>query len=52
MSPADTSNVNVHLAYEPIGARPLLGEPANPNLAANQQAVRDLISARSHEPSR
>ena len=35
----DTSKINVHLAYEPVGIRPLLGEPANPNLAASQQAV-------------
>ena len=43
------SKVNVHLAYEPIGARPLLGERANPNLAPSQQAVRNpLIPAVSY----
>ena len=34
------SQINVHLPYEPLGTRPLLGEPANPNLAANEQLVR------------
>lgn len=36
------STINVHLQYEPVGARPLLGERANPNLAPVQQAVRAL----------
>ena len=36
----DTSKINVHLPYEPVGARPLLGDPANPALSAIQQAVR------------
>jgi hypothetical protein len=34
------SKINVHLKYEPVGARPFLGEKANPNLAAIQQKVR------------
>jgi len=36
----NTASINVHLPYEPVGVRPLLGEPANPYLSAAQQAVR------------
>lgn len=36
----NTSDVKVHLDYEPLGMRPLLGEAPNPNLSAAQQAVR------------
>ena len=39
----NTADIDVHLPYEPIGVRPLLGEPANPNLSADQQAVRPLM---------
>jgi len=31
--------INVHLDYEPRGARPLLGEAANPYLSSDQQKV-------------
>ena len=36
----NTASINVHLECEPLGVRPLLGEPANPYLSAAQQAVR------------
>ena len=36
----NTSSINVHLDYEPLGTRPLLGEPPNPYLTSIQQAVR------------
>ena len=35
-----TDKINVHLTYEPVGARPLLGETKNPHLTAIEQAVR------------
>ena len=40
----NTASINVHLPYEPVGVRPLLGEPANPYLSAAQQAVRPELA--------
>lgn len=36
----NVSAINVHLKYEPLGVRPLIGEPINPYLTADQQTVR------------
>ena len=35
----NTASINVHLPYEPLGVRPLLGETPNPNLSSAQQQV-------------
>jgi len=35
----NTASINVHLPYEPLGVRPLLGESPNPNLSSAQQQV-------------
>ena len=35
----NTASINVHLPFEPLGVRPLLGESPNPNLSSAQQQV-------------